>query len=389
MKCVFLIVPNLGIGGQEKIAVETARLLNAEIETYLVVFERVPQEYPSPVKVLDLELPPSKSLILKAVRVLRRNRALQRLKRQYHVDLAYSFGDVANLSNVLSTAGEKTILSVHGYGSVPKNRISRWLWHRLCKKADQTVCVSAQICRELRRVAALPDSKVSVLYNPYPVLEIRKKSVPEELLPQSSIVAVGRLESVKGYENLLKSFAVVQSQRPETRLFFVGDGSCKEALQELTCQLGLQTSVSFVGMQDNPYSWMAGAALFALSSYSEGFPNAMIEAMACGLPVIAVDCSSGPREILAPQLADPVNHPVQTPYGVLCPAFLQNEPLEQQKKKQRYFAEGILCLLNDPTYEKSCREKVQKRAEEFDENRYKKELLQLCEALGKGKGSGQ
>nr|WP_259406078.1 glycosyltransferase [Shouchella clausii] len=114
------------------------------------------------------------------------------------------------------------------------------------------------------------------------------------------IVTVGRLHVQKDYPTLLRAFAnLQQNELPEARLLFIGDGEENEPLKKLAFELGVRSVVDFAGFQPNPYAYMKKAHLFALSSAWEGFGNVIVEALATGTPVVATDCPSGPREILA------------------------------------------------------------------------------------------
>lgn len=123
------------------------------------------------------------------------------------------------------------------------------------------------------------------------------------------IVAIGRLERQKGFDLLIDAFAAVAREHPEWKLKIVGDGSQREQLSNQVDRLGLSTSVELCGWSESPCSWLEQAAIFVLSSRYEGFPNALLEAMAMGVPPISFSCESGPDEI--------VRHEVD---GLLVPA---------------------------------------------------------------------
>lgn len=381
-KKILLVVPHLGIGGQERIAIETAALLQSRgYDVTIAVFERVEKEYDCPVSVVDLHLPAAPSALVKAIRVLKRGAALKKLKKEFGADVSYSFGDIANVSNAMSKRqGEKCILSVHGFGSVPKNRLSGMVYGWLCRTADVTACVSEQISNAMHAATGVSREKFTTLYNPYNIRLIREKAQSRKNLPHPCFIAVGRLEAVKGYENLLHAFALVNKQLPEAKLLFVGDGSCRGALEELTGNLNLTDSVLFAGMQENPYAWLAGADAFVLSSYSEGFPNAMIEAMACGLPVVSVDCPSGPREILLPEHTAAITAVTATPYGFICPAFAETDAPDTKKEKQALLADAMLKLLKTeclPEKAEEYRRRSLARAAAFDGSAYLTRLEEL------------
>jgi glycosyltransferase involved in cell wall biosynthesis len=112
------------------------------------------------------------------------------------------------------------------------------------------------------------------------------------------VVAVGRMDSQKGFDLLLRAFAVCRERRPGWKLTILGDGEERERLEALTTQLGIEADVQMPGTVPDTTPFLRRADLYVLSSRYEGFPNALLEAMALGIPVIATDCASGPKRIV-------------------------------------------------------------------------------------------
>jgi glycosyltransferase involved in cell wall biosynthesis len=109
---------------------------------------------------------------------------------------------------------------------------------------------------------------------------------------------VGRLNEQKDFPTLIRAFKIVYEKSKNARLIILGEGSEREHLMHLIKELGLVDIVSLPGFLQNPFSYMHRSQVFVLPSIHEGFGNVLVEAMACGCPVVSTDCPSGPREIL-------------------------------------------------------------------------------------------
>ena len=111
------------------------------------------------------------------------------------------------------------------------------------------------------------------------------------------IIGVGSLIGLKDFPTLIRAFAQLRSQR-ECHLVILGEGLDRPRLERLVRELRLETDVTLPGFVRNPFAWMSRAAVFVSSSVTEGCPNALMQALACGAPVVSTDCPGGSGEIL-------------------------------------------------------------------------------------------
>lgn len=166
---------------------------------------------------------------------------------------------------------------------------------------DSIVAVSAQTARDAEMELGLSVNAIRVAYPPVHAGELRALAAAhEELqLPARYIIGIGRLEAQKDFASLMRAFALVCANDVELELVILGEGRERKALEKQAADLGIEKRVHMPGYLRNPYPWLARARLLALSSRWEGFGLVLAEALALGVPVVATDCPSGPREILA------------------------------------------------------------------------------------------
>ena len=169
--------------------------------------------------------------------------------------------------------------------------------------ADSVVGVSHGVSTEFAKITGLKCGHPQVIYNPVVSRSIARRSREPANHPWLDnpelpvILAIGKLNKKKDFGVLLAAFAQFLAHRP-ARLVVLGDGRTRPKLLALAKQLGIEESVDFPGFKENPFAFLAKANLFVLSSTHEALPTVLIEAMACGCPVVSTDCPFGPREIL-------------------------------------------------------------------------------------------
>jgi glycosyltransferase involved in cell wall biosynthesis len=169
---------------------------------------------------------------------------------------------------------------------------------------DKVVCVSQGVEADTALLTGLPAGRLTVIRNPVVtprLAELAAEPVDHPWAADASvplILGAGRLTEQKDFPTLVRAFAALRSRRP-ARLVILGEGRLRGRLTAQAEELGVAADMALPGFTPNPYAWMARASLFVLSSAWEGSPNVLTEALALGLPCVATDCPSGPRELLA------------------------------------------------------------------------------------------
>jgi glycosyltransferase involved in cell wall biosynthesis len=213
-------------------------------------------------------------------------------------------------ARTLSGVGTRILLTEHLAPSQKGRRPLVPLVRRTYERADAIAAVSRALGDDLAEFAGVPRARIATLYNPVVhegIESLARAGVAHPWFAPNAppvVLGVGRLTPQKDFPTLIRAFALLRRRRP-ARLVILGaaknDAKTAQQRAELTAeaaQLGVADDVALPGFTDNPFAWMANAAVFALSSRFEGLGNVLIEAMACGCPVVSTDCKSGPAEIL-------------------------------------------------------------------------------------------
>jgi len=352
-KTILLLIPNLGFGGAQRVFRDHSVELAKQHNVYECVFNADHSlVYPSGNELIDLKVPAGCTILQKIYYFVLRCIRLKMIKKKYQVDVCISHLEGADYVNLLSRQGEKTILCIHGSKLHDRNISGGLGWMRrkvliplLYNKADAVVTVSQAIQSELTEVMGVKTEKVRTIHNFFDHSFILNKAIEpiaEDCVPLFEggpvLITSGRLASQKNHGQLLEVMAALVKIRP-CKLVIIGDGELREDLVAQSNHLALKTfsvwaeqplatdfEVYFLGYQANPFKYLKRSSIFVLPSAWEGFPMALGEAMICGLPVVAADCPTGPREMLAPHTSSspPIVEAESAAYGILMP--LLNQP---------------------------------------------------------------
>lgn len=313
MKKVVFLINSLSAGGAERVLSIIANELVREGFDVEMIFLEKNEFYKLDERIQKIYLSKLGGNESSIVKLLYLPILAWRLKQHIirnNIGLVQSHLYRANYVNILaSLLGAKHQTQLVNAGVVSRyldegvvGRINIFLMRYLYKKAHLLIWKSSGMKQDANRLFGFKNTQV-VINNPYDLNKIQK--LCEEDIKdfkfnkdKKYLINVGRMEGFKKQEWLIKAMEFLHE---EVELILIGDGVNKKKLRALSDKLNVSKRVHFLGKKHNPFKYLRKSDIFILSSHNgEGFPNALVEALACGLPVISSDCLSGPREILAP-----------------------------------------------------------------------------------------
>ena len=360
---VAILLYSLGSGGAERQAALLANRLVREgygVELFLVhkkiFYELDPRIR---VHVLDdapLFLHPIKKLV-KLIPLAKRYATL------CDADVSISFMNRPNYINILSRYfgnRAKIVVSERGtpssYYSGIEGSVSKWLIKTLYPKADIVIANSKGNRQDLQELFGL--ANVTTIYNFFDLDSIAAQCREAKEYEKFTFVTVGRIDANK---NQLAQIEALAKSGLDAQLLIIGDGPLRWQLQSRAEKLGIGERVKFLGVQKNIFAYLKKADCFLLTSKTEGFPNVLVEAMACGLPVIATDCKSGPAEILE-----------GGKLGILIP-----------NDEQDLLVEAMCRVYESPALRKELGAKAKSRARDFSIEKIFQEWKETIDELAK------
>jgi len=390
-----IVIASLESGGAERQALTLMHALYRKgLDVRLFCLE-IDQEMPPPGTEEEREALASRILLLGTQRIDRNTFRkvldlplmairLQREVRRAQLDVVISFMERANIVNLLGSTHTARIISVRTHISQglthKKDPLKRLLirlgYQTLIRRASRIVFNSRESTDDFAQQFPSVRQALTTIYN-CPPLEIAQHAQAspgteaEQLFAAGPVVLTcGRLVQAKGHVALIRAFAAIANEIPGVRLIILGEGPQRQRLEHLRAHYQLEDRILLPGFQRNPYAWMRRCTLFVLPSHTEGFPNALSEAMLLGCPVIATDCPSGPRELLDPD--SPPNDKTTTlqfaPFGILTPPL---ETIDQDddaplSRAEQALAESMRSLLIHESLRKKYAAKAIERMRDFD-----------------------
>lgn len=305
---IALFLPSLRGGGAEKVTVNLAKgFLEKGFQVDIVLAKAEGpylKQVPDGARVVDL----GTGRVFKAIRpliaYLRTERPWALISGISHANVTAILARLAAMSPTRLLVVEHCTLSSAQADAVSVRARSMHLFMRmLYPLVDRVIAVSRGVADDLVQTLGLAKKKVEVIYNPIIDADLLARSqepVDHPWFQSGSlpvILSVGRLEYPKDFATLLHSFAIIRRSIP-CRCVILGEGPDRAQIERLAEELGVADDLWMPGFVDNPYAYMSRARVQVLSSHWEGLPTVLVEASACGTPILATDCPSGPREII-------------------------------------------------------------------------------------------
>lgn len=320
---------------------------------------------PPQIQTVDLELPISKTIyfkkLIKLKRYLDQKQPLALLSNGDYVGLANFAGNLSHSPTKIIQVVHVHVSRYFGKLSSFRAKLKLFTFKHFYRTSDGIIAVSKGVAEDVAKLTNLSLEKIQTIYNPVVTSDLSSKAQEAIEHPWFAsgeppvILGAGRLHPQKDFATLIRAFALVRQQRLARLLIIGGEPDQKQALEALIHDLKLEQDAQLFGFTENPYAYMAKAAVFALSSRYEGFGNVLVEAMATGTPVVSTDCESGPAEILE-----------NGKYGQLVPVG-----------DYKALADAIITTLNHSINVKI----LQERAQEFTNEKVAEQYLHFINQL--------
>ena len=359
-KNIVILINSLESGGAERVVSNLLNVWVQKYDCYLILIHSYKfYELDKRVKIIDLNESKELSGFVKFLRLSILAYKLSKIIKKYKFEKIVSFLTRANYINILSNIfiKHKTIINERAMPSLQyqygiNGKINRFLIKFLYSKAD--LCLSNSYGNMIDLKNNFNVTELNYIHNPINLDMIEKMSKEEIEIEKKrfTFVTIGRVDHGKNHRLIIDAIKDIDAD-----LWIIGDGELKSILELRIENLELNDKVTLLGRKENPFAYISKADCFIFTSNYEGFPNVLVEALTCRLPVISTDCLSGPREILAPntdirfQLKEKIE---LAEYGILTPIKDVNE-----------LQKAMCLMINNNDLRKKYKEKAKQRANDF------------------------
>ncbi len=373
-KKISILVNDLDSGGAERVISVLLDMLHSRYEITLFMMHNI----------IFYDIPKDIKIVIVGNSKLKDSGVIKLLKlpfiawqyRKLNIDssVSLSFLSRANYINIFAKlfgmggrviVSERSMPSLQYIGSI-QGYINRLLIRVLYNRADIVFANSKGNALDLRENFKIKD--VRVIYNLFNISRIINLSNRYTILDSSrfNFITIGRLDEGKNHKLLIDAIKDI-----DANLYIIGDGELRDSLAEYIVELGLEKRVFMLGKEKNPYKYLSKADSFVFASNREGFPNVLVEALACRLPVISTDCKSGPREILAPttDITVQLNSDLEiAEYGILTPI----KSIDKMREVMR-------VIIDNNKLREDYSKKAIDRAMDFDRSKIIDEFINIIE----------
>jgi N-acetylgalactosamine-N,N'-diacetylbacillosaminyl-diphospho-undecaprenol 4-alpha-N-acetylgalactosaminyltransferase len=383
-KKVFILINTLGTGGAERVvSLLIHNWKNRYDITLVLLTDLIEYDLPKNISIVCLKQPFMENGFLTTLKLPLLAWRYKNLCKKNGASISVSFLKRPNYMNCLSKLmgnKAKIIISERSYFSelvktFPplQRKFSIFLTERLYPYADKIIVNSQLIKIDLEKNFNI-HAPYSVIHNPMNVALMKRLSKEEADFPNNksfNFINVGAFRKEKNHKDLIEAFHKIRHLN--VRLYLLGHRFLKEELMTKVKEMQLESQVVFLGFDTNPFKYFSKCDCFVLSSDFEGFPNALVEAMACGLPVISTDCRSGPREIIAPDTdpeANLTNHIEIAEFGILVPV-----------KNPQLLSEAMELMVKDKELYERLRQKAKTRSADFESDKIIGQFVEAMETV--------
>ena len=361
---ISILISSLDFGGAERVVSVLLEEFNKkEIEVILVLMDKtIKYKLPKNQEVVylmtnDLSTGSIKKLLLIPYLALK----YKKICSKYKIEISLSFMNRSNYINILSSLmgnninvliSERIVPSNEYSSSSLKDKISHYLIKFLYPKADKILPNSLGIKNDLVKKFYIKKELIKVINNPIDFEEIQRKRISDNSLLDKrkyNFITIGRLHPQKNHNLLLDAIKEI-----DANLYIIGEGTLREELEKNILDLNLSKKVFLLGKRDNPFEYLNQADCFVFSSNYEGFPNVLLEALACELPIISTNCESGPDELL--ELKEDFIYGINyAKYGLLVPT-----------NDTTFMKEAMLQMMQNQDLRNRYKSLALNRSKEFD-----------------------
>ena len=376
-KNIMLFIGYLTNGGAEHSIINLANTLEKYYNVIMVVASKRGIDYNCNINIL--EVPELKKGHNRFKGVLK----IRNIKKKYKIDATISYTTLYNFYNTASRYKDETIISIRNHLSTKnESKRDKILHKKSLMLANKIVCCSNSVKYDQINYFKANSKKTYVIENFCDFEGIQKcmnkkiKKSEQKYITDNVVIATARLVKHKNHAHIINAFKEVIKKVPDAKLLIFGRGPLKEELTNQINKLNLENNVYLMDFRVDYYNFMKYAKAFVLASDFEGFPNVLIEALACRVPIIATDAPGGSKEILSDNYYQDkgVDKLTKEKYGILIPKF--NSEDKQNEKK---LAKAIIMLLTNEKLNQEYKEKEKIRINDFSKDKIIKKWLDIIE----------